>query len=80
METNSLIFWNVVLSLIYAPLIYGIRTNLMEIKRIDILLNKTREELPRVYVTKAELRNDMDRLFKRFDKLDEKIDKITNNK
>ena len=77
METNSLIFWNVVLSLIYAPLIYGIRTNLMEIKRIDILLNKTREELPRVYVTKSELRNDMDRLFKRFDKIEEKLDAMT---
>jgi len=79
METNTLIFWNVVLSLIYAPLIYGIRTNLMEIKRIDILLNKTREELPRVYVTKTELIHDMDRLFKRFDKLEEKIDEINNN-
>ena len=80
METNSLIFWNVVLSLIYAPLIYGIRTNLMEIKRIDILLNKTREELPRVYVTKSELRNDMDRLFKRFDKIEEKLYSMTQTK
>ena len=80
MEVNSIIFWNVVLSLIYAPLIYGIRTNLMEIKRIDILLNKTREELPRVYVTKSELRNDMDRLFKRFDKIEEKLDSMTQTK
>lgn len=80
MEINSIIFWNVVLSLIYAPLIYGIRTNLMEIKRIDILLNKTREELPRVYVTKLELRNDMDRLFKRFDKIEEKLDSMTQTK
>lgn len=76
METNTLIFWNVVLSLIYAPLIYGIRTNIMEIKRIDILLSKTREEMPRRYVTKSELIHDMDRLFKRFDKLEEKIDEI----
>ena len=76
METNTLIFWNVVLSLIYAPLIYGIRTIIMEIKRIDILLSKTREEMPRRYVTKTELIHDMDRLFKRFDKLEEKIDEI----
>tara|TARA_R100000656_G_C3920863_1_gene122839 strand:+ start:512 stop:754 length:243 start_codon:yes stop_codon:yes gene_type:complete len=80
MEVNSIIFWNVVLSLIYAPLIYGIRQNLMEIKRIDILLNKTREELPRDYVTKSELRNDMDRLFKRFDKIEEKLDSMTQTK
>tara|TARA_R110000824_G_scaffold401419_1_gene612069 strand:+ start:640 stop:882 length:243 start_codon:yes stop_codon:yes gene_type:complete len=80
MEINSIIFWNVVLSLIYAPLIYGIRTNLMEIKRIDILLNKTREELPRNYVTKADMRNDMDRLFKRFDKIEEKLDSMAQMK
>jgi len=48
----------------------------MEIKRIDILLSKTREEMPRRYVTKTELIHDMDRLFKRFDKLEEKIDEI----
>tara|TARA_R100001463_G_scaffold8717_3_gene26562 strand:- start:141 stop:413 length:273 start_codon:yes stop_codon:yes gene_type:complete len=80
MEMNSLIFWNVVLSLVYAPLIYGIRANLQEIKRIDILLSKTREEIPRTYVTKADLRNDMDKMFKRFDKIEEKIDKLTINK
>ena len=80
MEINSLIFWNVVLSLVYAPLIYGIRANLQEIKRIDILLSKTREEIPRTYVTKADLRNDMDKMFKRFDKIEEKLDKLTINK
>ena len=76
MEINSIIFWNVVLSLIYAPLIYGIRTNLMEIKRIDILLSKTREEIPRNYVTKADMRNDMDKIFSRLEKIDDKIGKI----
>ena len=79
MELNSLIFWNVVLSLVYAPLIYGIRANLGEIKRIDILLSKTREEIPRTYVTKSDLRNDMDKIFARLDKRDDKIDKIVEN-
>jgi len=79
MEVNSLIFWNVVLSLVYAPLIYGIRANLQEIKRIDILLSKTREEIPRTYVTKADLRNDMDKIFSRLDKIEDKIDKIVEN-
>jgi hypothetical protein len=79
MELNSLIFWNVVLSLVYAPLIYGIRANLGEIKRIDILLSKTREEIPRTYVTKSDLRNDMDKIFARLDKIEDKIDKIVEN-
>ena len=79
MELNSLIFLNAILSLIYAPLAYSIRANIAEIKRIDILLAKTREEIPRTYVTKADLRNDMDKMFKRFDKIEEKLDKLTIN-
>tara|TARA_R110000824_G_scaffold329852_1_gene516588 strand:+ start:619 stop:864 length:246 start_codon:yes stop_codon:yes gene_type:complete len=76
MELNSLIFWNVVLSLVYAPLIYGIRANLGEIKRIDILLSKTREEIPRTYVTKQDLQNNLSEILKRFDKLESKLDRV----
>ena len=79
MEMNSLIFWNVILSLVYAPLVYSIRANLAEIKRIDILLSKTREEIPRTYVTKTEVRADIERILKRFDRLEEKIDKLHTN-
>ena len=76
---NSLIFWNVILSLVYAPLVYSIRANLAEIKRIDILLSKTREEIPRTYVTKTEVRADIERILQRFDRLEEKIDKLHTN-
>jgi hypothetical protein len=66
----------VVLSLVYAPLIYGIRANLSEIKRIDILLSKTREEIPRTYVTKQDLQNNLSEILKRFDKLESKLDRV----
>jgi len=79
MELNSLIFWNAILSLIYAPLAYSIRANIAEIKRIDILLSKTREEIPRTYVTKTEVRADIERILKRFDRLEEKIDNLHAN-
>ena len=69
MDINPFFLWNVILTLIYAPLIYGIRNNATEMKRIDILLNKTREELPTRYVTKIDLLEDMERLFKRLDNL-----------
>tara|TARA_B100000242_G_C42911072_1_gene422394 strand:- start:447 stop:605 length:159 start_codon:yes stop_codon:yes gene_type:complete len=49
-----------------------------EIKRIDILLNKTREEVSKEYVSKVDLERDMDRLLSRFDKLEEKLDQILN--
>tara|TARA_R110000751_G_scaffold134950_1_gene237617 strand:- start:568 stop:807 length:240 start_codon:yes stop_codon:yes gene_type:complete len=76
MDISSLFLWNIILTLIYAPLIYSIRINTAEIKRIDILLNKTREELPTNYVTKIDLLEDMERLFKRLDNLELKIDRL----
>ena len=76
MDINPFFLWNVILTLIYAPLIYGIRNNTTEMKRIDILLNKTREELPTRYVTKIDLLEDMERLFKRLDNLESKIDRL----
>ena len=54
-----------------------IMQNIGEIKRIDILLSKTREEIPKTYVTKTEVRTDIERILQRFDKLEEKIDALT---
>ncbi len=78
MELSPWLIWNVILTLIYAPLLYGIRANANEIKRIDILLNKTREEVSKEYVSKIDMEKDMDRLLSRFDKLEEKLDQILN--
>tara|TARA_B100000989_G_C19513762_1_gene460511 strand:+ start:1385 stop:1624 length:240 start_codon:yes stop_codon:yes gene_type:complete len=78
MEINPIILWNAILTLVYAPLIYGIRQNFNECRRIDILLNKTREEIALKYVAKTDAERDMDRLLGRFDKLEEKIDQIIN--
>jgi len=78
MELSPWILWNALITLVYIPIITNIRSNSQEVKRVDILVNKTREELPTKYVTKAELHKDMDRIFDRFDKIDEKIDKLLN--
>ena len=75
-EMSPIILWNALITLVYVPIIYNIRLNASEIKRVDILLNKTREEVPTRYVTKQDLHNDMKRIFDRLDKLDEKIDKL----
>ena len=76
MELTPYLFWNIFITLVLAPLMYGIRTNSAEIKRQDILLNKTREEIAKHYVTKPEVRTEMDLILERFEKLEEKIDKI----
>jgi len=78
MDLSPWILWNALITLVYIPIISSLRSASNEIKRVDILLNKTREELPTKYVTKHELHKDMDRIFDRFDKIDEKIDKLLN--
>ena len=78
MELSPIIIWNAILTLIYAPLVYGIRTNDNEYKSIDILLNKTREEMALKYLSKADAERDMERLLNRFDKLEDKLDQIIN--
>jgi len=76
MEVTSYLVWNVIITLVIAPLIFGIRKNESEAKRIDILLNKTREEIAREYVTKQEVKEDMTALMERLEKLHEKVDKL----
>ena len=76
MEFTPDMLWNIIITLVLAPILYSIRQNTTEAKRLDILLNKTREELARDYVTKEESRVGMNDLLDRLEKLDEKIDKL----
>lgn len=76
MEFDGMMFWNIMMTLVFAPIIHGIRSNATELKRVDILLNKTREEVARNYVTKEEFAISIDRVIDRLDKLDAKMDKL----
>ena len=79
MEISSILLWNIIMTLVFGPIIYSVRSNATEIKRVDILLNKTREESAMRFVTKEELIMNMDRVIERIDKLDAKIDKLITN-
>ena len=76
MELSGYLLWNIFLTLVVAPILYSIRANTSENKRLDILLNKTREEMAKEYVTKEELSVNMDRVFDTLDKIEEKLDKL----
>ena len=76
MEVSPYIVWNVLITLVLAPIWFQIRQNAAELKRQDILLNKTREEVAKEYVTKNELRDDMNAIMDRMDKISEKLDKL----
>ena len=76
MELTPYLFWNIFITLVLAPVLYGIKGNTSEAKRIDILLNKTREEMAREYVTKTELKENFNLLIDRLEKLHEKVDNL----
>jgi len=76
MEVSAYIIWNVFITLVLAPIFHQIRQNSAEIKRLSILLNRTREELAKEYVTKSELKDDMNLIMDRIEKISEKLDKL----
>jgi hypothetical protein len=66
--------WNAALSLISALILFWVKMSADEMKRIQILLNRTREEIAKEYVTKAEAHTDINRVLDRLDRLEKKID------
>ena len=72
MEINPILFWNGILSVVIAPAIWVFRGMFMEIKRLDILLNKTREE----YAKRDDVKEDMHTVMDALQRLEDKLDKI----
>jgi len=68
--------WNVVLSIALSAVGFIVKNLFDEVKRLQILVNKTREELPKEYVTKSQLDADINRIFDRLDRLETKLDKL----
>ena len=70
------IVWNAIVTLVVAPLVWSIRQNMEELKRQGVLLNRTREEIAKDYVTKDELENNVERILRILNKLESKLDKL----
>lgn len=75
----EMILWNGVLTGLIAIIGYVMKEKSDELQRVGILLNKTREEVARDHITRAEVREDMRQLIDRLEKLDQKIDKLIAN-
>ena len=67
-----MLFWNGLLTLVIAPAIWAFRGLLIEVKRLDILLNKTREE----YAKRDDVKEDMHIVMDALQRLEDKLDKI----
>jgi hypothetical protein len=72
----DMMLWNIGLSVVLAMVGWILKEKAMELSRLSILLNRTREEVARDYVTKGEVHADINRVLDRLDRLDVKIDRL----
>lgn len=68
--------WNTFLSILLAFVGWMLREKSAELHRIQVLLNRTREEIAKEYVTKAEVHADINRVLDRLERLDLKLDRL----
>ena len=72
----DMMLWNLILSMLVVMLGYFLREKGEELQRMSILLNRTREEIAKEYVTKTEVHNDINRILDRLEALDEKLERL----
>jgi len=68
--------WGIVVSGGLGILGWVLKTHVEEVKRLQILLNRTREEVAKDYVTKTDVHASINMLITRIDNLDNKIDAL----
>ena len=70
----ELMIWNALLTTLLGLLGWNLKEKSEEISRLQILLNRTREEVAKEYVTKVDVHHDINRVLDRIDRLETKID------
>lgn len=70
----ELMVWNALLTTFLGLLGWSLKEKSAELQRVQILLNRTREEIAKEYVTKSEVHADINRVLDRLDRLEKKID------
>ena len=68
--------WSAGLTMATTMIGFLLKEKFAELGRVSILLNKTREEIARDYVTQTEVQRITDHIDQRFNKLEAKIDQL----
>lgn len=71
-----MMFWNILLTGALALVSFFAKTLWAEVQRLSILLNRTREEMAREFVTKEANTQVLSQIMSKFDRLEEKIDRL----
>ena len=73
---DPMFLWDVLITVIILPLGFLVRGVLSEQKRLDILVNKTREEIARDYVTRDQMEVEFQKIMDAIDRIDQKLDRL----
>ena len=78
----EMMLWNMALSVIVGVMGFVLKEKFAEVQRLGILLNRTREEVARDHITRAEVKADLQAIRDHFDdgfkRLEAKIDNLAN--
>ena len=67
------------LGVLFAVISWVLKEKSAEIQRLSILINRTREEVAKEYVTKQEVHTDINRILSRLEIIDTKFDRLLEN-
>ena len=74
MEVDAIL--NILFGVVIAGIGWWLKTQREELDRLRILLNRTREEMAKEYVTKSDSSEVLLQIMNKFDRLEEKIDRL----
>lgn len=70
----DMMLWNIALTGVLTLVGFVLKEKSDELSRVTILLNKTREEVAKEYVTKVDVHLDINRVLDRLDRMESKLD------
>ena len=76
----EMMIWNIILSAVVAIMGFFLKGRMDELERLGILLNRTREEIARDHITRAEMNTVVERSGDRFDRAIERLEAKLDNK
>ena len=72
MEIDPMLMWNIIITVVLGPFAWAFSKMFAEIKRLQILLNRTRED----YATKKELQNETKEIKELVIRIEQKLDRF----
>ena len=76
MELDVPTLWSAIITLVIMPMAWAFNKMFAEVKRQQILLSKTREEIAYNYARKDDVKDDITKLMDALHRLEDKLDKV----